>query len=494
MMFANITDSLPINAHRRPDHPAIVTADRIVAYAELADLVARTAGHLAALGVKERDLVGLALKDSIDHLVLMLAVGRCNAAMLPIDWRWGEPEKNRLVAFFRPSLTVVEDGLPPVEGGRSVTLDAAWHAAAAAAAPMPEPPSRDPDAPYILSLSSGTTGRPKGPMLTHRLTQARFIQHWAALTFNEHDRHLVSTPLYFGGGRMFALSHLFVGATVVLFPLPYRPEELVAAVEHYNISTMFMVPTILRRLMEMPAGDGPLLRKPRYVISGGSVLRPAERQAALARVSANLINYYSSSEGGAVSILLPSHTGDAANSVGRPVFMTEVEIVDDEDRRLPVGEAGIIRYRGPGVPSELYGEPEASAQAFRENWFYPGDLGRMDAGGFLHMTGRMKDMIIRGGVNIYPQDIEKVLGAVQGVHDVAVVGWPSEAMGEEVAAFVVNHGSAGTADLIAHCRAELASYKVPKAIFFVESLPKTTSGKVAKAELVERLKTGALVA
>jgi acyl-CoA synthetase (AMP-forming)/AMP-acid ligase II len=487
MLFSNITETLPLNARRRPDHPAVIQGDRTLTYGELALLVARTGFHLASQGVREGELVGIALKDNIEHIVAMLAVARIGAAILPIDWRWSQQEKQRLVDFFVPRLVLIESDATPLSAVACAFVDDAWNAAVNKADANDAPRSLDPDAPLLLSLSSGTTGRPKGPMLTHRLLQNRFVQHWAVLGFHEQDRHLVSTPLYFGGGRVFALSHIFVGATTILLPLPYQLADLIEAVSRYRISTTFIVPTLLRRLMELPWTGAPLLEGPRYVISGGSALRPAERLAALSTISSKLINYYSSSEGGAVSILLPEHSGEAAESVGRPVFMTRVEVVDDNDRLVATGVSGHIRYCGPGVPSALYRDDDQSASMFRDGWFYPGDLGMIDAQGFLHLVGRAKDMIIRGGINIYPQDIERVLAAAPGVHDAAVVGWPSQEYGEELAAFVVRAGDVAESALLTRCKAELAPYKVPRAIFFVDALPKNATGKVIKSALVEKL-------
>lgn len=487
MLFANIAESLAVNARRRPDHPAIVSSEGVLGHATFARRVGQTATVLAGLGVGERDIVGIALKDTADHLVAMYACGWLGATILPLDWRWAQPEKENLAGWFQPKLILAEGDAEPIGDHAVIRLDAGWLARRDGADPEGAPMARDPDLGLLLSLSSGTTGRPKGPLLTHRLVQNRFIQHWSVLSFHEQDRHLISTPLYFGGGRMFALSHLFIGATIVLLQLPYTPEELIASVAEHRISTMFIVPTMLRRLLALPAAERPLLDGPRYVISGGSALHASEREAALARVSPNLVNYYSSSEGGAVSLLLPAHGGETVDSVGRPVFMTEVEIVDPDDRRLPAGEIGLVRYRGPGVPSELYKDPEESRAMFREGWFYPGDMGRVDASGFLYLTGRAKDMIIRGGVNIYPQDVEKTILRMDGVEDVAVVGWPSAAFGEEIAAFVVAKPGVDAAAIIAHCRAALASYKAPRDVFFVDALPKNSSGKILKKELAARL-------
>ena len=487
MLFSNIAETLAINARRRPDHPAIISAQGVLDYATLARRVGQTATMLAGSGVGARDIVGIALKDTAEHLVAMYACAWLGATIVPFDWRWSEAEKDNLAGWFCPKLILVEDDAPPIGAHQTIRLDPSWLARREAAAPDATEIVREPDLGLILSLSSGTTGRPKGPLLTHRLVQNRFIQHWAVLSFHEQDRHLISTPLYFGGGRMFALSHLFIGATVILLQLPYAPEDLIEAVRHHRVSTMFIVPTMLRRLLSMPVQDRPVLDGPRYVISGGAALHPSERAAALAQVSPNLVNYYSSSEGGAVSILLPSHQGRTEESVGRPVFMIEVEIVDAQDRCLPVGDIGLVRYRGPGVPAELYNDPEESRTMFREGWFYPGDMGRVDASGFLYLTGRAKDMIIRGGVNIYPQDIERTILRMDQVEDVAVVGWPSAAYGEEIAAFVVARPGLEAASVIAFCRDALASYKVPRAVFFVEALPKNSAGKTLKKDLAARL-------
>jgi acyl-CoA synthetase (AMP-forming)/AMP-acid ligase II len=240
--------------------------------------------------------------------------------------------------------------------------------------------------------------------------------------------------------------------------------------------------------MELPKPSLPLLPGVRLLISSGASLYPDERRRIMRELCPNFFNFYSSSEGGGISLLRPEHPDEASLSVGKVVFGAEVQIIDQDHRPVPPGTVGMIRYRGGAVANSYYRDPQESALAFRDGWYYPGDLGRFDAGGFLHLAGRAKDMIIRGGVNIYPAEIETTLVAHAAVAEAAVVGWPARERGEEVAAFVVRRAEVSEGELIAHCRASLAPYKVPKGVFFVDALPRSGLGKVLKPALVERLR------
>lgn len=482
----NIADTLTGHAERRPDHPAIIDGPLTITYRELDPLVRRTAAHLAALGVGQGDIVGISLGDNADHLVLLYAVARLGAAILPMDVRWTQAEKVNLAEFFKASVVICEAG-GDLEGDvTSIPVDAGWRRAVAEADGSLDFPS-DEDLSLVLSLSSGTTGRPKGPMITHRHMLARFENQRVTLTFREDDRYLSATPIYFGGGRHFTMGFLFRGGTVIFFPPPFEPENLVAIVESQRATMTLVVPTILRRLLQLPEQDEPLLASLRLLYSTGAVLHPDERRAVLARVSPNLINYYGSTEGGGISVLLPEHGGPVEKSVGTAVFTTEIQVVSEAHEPVPAGEIGRIRYRGPGVAEGFYNDPEASAESFRDGWFYPGDLGRLDDAGFLYLAGRAKDMIIRAGVNIYPEEVEQTLLSHPAVRDAAVLGWPSPDKGEEVAAFVVTSGAVSEAALKDHCRERIAPYKVPRGIFFVDDLPRNSIGKVVKPELAARL-------
>jgi acyl-CoA synthetase (AMP-forming)/AMP-acid ligase II len=431
-------------------------------------------------------VVGVALADSADHLVLLYALARSERVILPMDCRWTDVERARVASHFGAALVLVEPGAP-VPGVATIGIDAAWHREVAAADPAGPFPAAPGTADLLLSLSSGTTGRPKGPMIQHRHFFRRFLTHWINLGFSNRDRFVAATPLYFGGGRTFAMSMLFSGATVVLRPPPASIEGLPAAVDASDGSVIFLVPTHFRRLLELSDEAVAPLRRLRLLLSSGAPLTEAERVDIRARLCPNFFEYYASTEGGGVSLLAPEDQAEHGASVGRPVFAVEVEVVDDADQPLGHDAVGILRYRGPGVAPGYYNDPEASAEAFRNGWFYPGDLATLNAQGFITLKGRRKDMIIRGGINIYPAEVEAILLDHPAVVDAAVVGRPSHEFGEEVAAFVRLRGPAAQAELLAWCAARLAPYKRPGEVIAVDELPRNSAGKVLKAELVARL-------
>lgn len=480
----NLAEQLALHGRQRPTHPAVIHGDVVLDYRALDLAVRRRAAHLIALGLQPGGIVGLSLRDSIEHVVMLYAVARAGGVILPMDCRWRAVEKTRLAEHFEPALVLVEPG-EAFDGARCIEADDAWRAAVERCDADREFP--DGNRGIAMSLSSGTTGRPKGPMVTHQKFFNRFWTHWVDLGFGSRETYINATPLYFGGGRSFTMSTLYAGGTVVLCPPPYKPEELAREVERTGSTVLFLVPTLLRRLLACDAATLAPLRSLKTLISSGSALTAPERVQIREQICPNFIEYYSSTEGGGVSVLSPRDQQLHGESVGRPIFGVEVQVVDDQDRRVPAGTVGRIRYRGPAVADGFYRDPEASTEAFRDGFFYPGDLGSFNDEGYLFLRGRSKDMIIRGGINIYPQEVESLLMSHAAVSDAAVVGWPSREFNEEVAAFVTLRAPVDAAELIALCKAQLAPYKAPRQVFVLDELPRNSLGKVVKAQLVEQL-------
>jgi acyl-CoA synthetase (AMP-forming)/AMP-acid ligase II len=474
------TEIFRLHARLRPTKPALIEGERTITFRELDRRINGACFALADAGFARDDIVGVALRDTAEHLLMLLALARLGATIVPMDCRWSARETLSVAHHFRVARVLVERG--------EAVADPSWLAPDVAWCDESDGVYADPavtlDSPLLLSLSSGTTGIPKGPRVSHRQFESRFMIYWINLGFTAQDRFVSSTPLYFGGGRAFALSMLYAGATVDLFPPPFRTEALIARVAAFQGTAMFLVPTMMRRLLQddFPGLAFPSLRK---LVSSGSALFLEERRAIRARLSPHLYELYSSTEGGAVSVLAPEEFELHPDSVGRPCFRVEVEVVDGEHRALPAGDVGRLRYRSPASSREYFvGD---GSEAFHDGWYYPGDLAALDAEGFVFLRGRAKDMIIRGGVNIYPGDIEQILLQVEGVTEAAVVGMKSAELGEEVVAFVTANRPFDEAALIAHCRGGLAPYKVPKQIHLVDTMPKSSVGKILKTELAKRL-------
>ncbi len=472
---------LRLHARYRPHKTAIIEGARRIDYATLDRLVDGAAHRLAKEGVARGMLVGVALRDHAEHLIALYALARLGAVILPMDCRWQTAEKATLAAHFRPERVLVETDDEAAAAHGWTALDPGW--VQESATPWHDPAVTD-DAPLVLSLSSGTTGLPKGPRATHRQFENRFMVYWVNLGLNAQDVYVSATPLYFGGGRAFTMAMLFAGATVSILSPRIRMPELAAHVQEIGGTVLFLVPTMIRRLLDegRPGLAFPSLR---VLISSGSALHPEERLAIRERLTPNLFEFYSSTEGGGVSVLTPADCDLHPDSVGRPAFRVAVEIVGEDHQPLPPDNVGRLRYRSPASAREYWNAE--GGDAFREGWFYPGDLARLGADGFLYLHGRAKDMIIRGGVTIYPQDVERIVTEIPGVRDVAVAGAPSREMGEEVAAFVVAAEGVTAEAIAAHCRARLAPYKVPSIIRFLPELPRNAGGKVVKATLLRQL-------
>lgn len=485
--------SAPIyhNANRIGGKAAIIADGRTMSHAELAANISRMARHLERLGIASGTLVGTCLDDTAEYLVIMMALADLGAIILPMDVRWTQAERVAVARGFMADLVLVSEGGAEIDGNRTVTASQSWFDEAMKAPAERRISVADRRQPLILSLSSGTTGKPKGPVISHGNILNRLQIYTVSLGFNERDRFLLSTPLYFGGGRYMALCMLMLGGTVVLARQPVSPAELLRIVDDEKITSLFLVPTLLRRLLSIcEDNDGPALPAVRRLISSGSILHARERDLIQRKLSPEFFNFYASTEGGGVSVLAPDDPETVSGSIGRPVFGTEVELVGPDHKPVPKGDVGEIRYRGGTVADGFYRDPDATAEAFRDGWYYPGDLGRYDEDGYLYLVGRTKDMIIRGGVNIYPFEIEQLLLSHPDIAEAAVVAWPSPELGEEVAAFVVPKAPLEQVDrhlLDGFCRANLAPYKVPKDFFTLAEMPKNAMGKILKANLSGRL-------
>lgn len=473
----NLAHVVRDHADRSPDKDAILFDDESISYAALVAAIEAVAAWLKNAGVEARDRVGLCMAEHPLHLIAHFAVARLDAVILPMDHRWAAIEKRDTAATFGARVVVTDgehiDGVPSLAlDGQALDTDS-----------RDLPPASNDDVDLLISLSSGTTGRPKGALLTHENFYQRFLSQWRTIGYGADDCFAILTPFYFGAGRSFGMSLLCAGGTVRIAPPPLTPPEIVSVLSDDTVTATFLPPTLLRRLFDLHAkGQPPLLANIRYLVVSGEPLHSGEALRCREAICPSIYSYYASSEGGGISVLTPDEIESYAASVGRPTYQTEVQIVDGDDNEVATGEIGRLRYRGPGVAVRQLGSDGSEQPSNADGWFYPGDLAEVLPSGHISLRGRDKEMIIRGGVNIYPTEIEATLLRLSDVSEAAVVGIQDADRGQIVRAFVVGEDLTGDA-LNRFCRENLAPYKIPQDFVILDELPKRSSGKIDKALL-----------
>jgi acyl-CoA synthetase (AMP-forming)/AMP-acid ligase II len=474
MLLAHVISAI---AQRFPDRPALVEPTGVTTYAELAQRSAALTAGLYRLGVQRGAVVMVCLGNRREHLETLLAVAHLGAAALPVDPQATPAEMSDLVNRFQPAALIAEEPPadwpaerpcvaltgPGVPYEQLVQTGGEWDGAPAS------------DDPLFIMLSSGTTGKPKGAVVSHAAMAFRFLVQVVTFRFSAEDRYLNLMPLHTGGGRSFTLSHLYLGATVWLLPR-FDARAADRLVREEGITATCVVPTMLHRIVAAGGGPWPTMR---VLISSGAPLPAADREAVLRQLTPNLYDYYASVETGGVALLGPSEHGRKPGSVGRPIWGTEVQLAG----AARVGDVGEVWYRSPGMISGYFGGE--GREAFQDGWYRTGDLGRFDEEGFLFLVGRSKEMIITGGVNVFPAEVEAALRELPQIDDAAVVGVPDSEWGERVIAFVVlaPGGHLPPEELERTLRAQLAGPKRPKAVIALPTLPRNAGGKVDKAAL-----------
>jgi malonyl-CoA/methylmalonyl-CoA synthetase len=431
---------------------------------ELASRSARAAGRLAALGLVPGDRVVMSCRTSLDLVVAHVACLRYGLVVVPTNTAYTAPELYHVLADARPSLVIADR---PVAAGGVPVLGPEL---AAADGPVPELDAVAPDSPALLGYTSGTTGRPKGAVLTHAnlLASARALV--AAWRWTSDDRLLLCLPLFHMHGLGVGLhGTLLAGASAVLLDGFSVDAVLMAAPD----ATMFFgVPTMYARLADAP--DLGALRGLRLLVSGSAPLDADLHRHIEARCGQRVLERYGMTE----TVMLVSNPYDGERRAGTVGFaLPGVEI------RL--GEGDEIEVRGPNVFGAYWERPEATAAAFRSGWFATGDVGRFDADGYLSIVGRTKELIISGGFNVYPREVEDVVRTFPGIRDVAIAGTPDPRWGEIVTAYVEADQPIDAEGLLTWTAGSLAPYKRPRRVVVVAALPRNSLGKVVRSQLAD---------
>ena len=468
--------------------------------AEFDRIVNRTAQLLKAHGVGKDNVVSLLMPNSVEYIIAYFACWKLGAVAGPVNSLLKAQEISFVISDSETkTLLVHPDFLSTIDSIRSQlpglreVIDFSDAAAAtkdfdstdSLATPSGSDINRETEA--IIIYTSGTTGKPKGCLLTHGnlLANARQISQW--LRFTQHDRLLTIMPLFhMNAVSVTTMSALYAGGSTVVSP-KFSSSRFWQIISDYQITSFGSVATMLSMLLTTyPDGvpEGLKTEQLRFAMCGSAPV-PAEVMKTFEETfNCLVIEGYGLSESTCRSTFNPPDARRRPGSCGMPIG-NEMQVVDDDDKEVANGELGEIVLRGENILKGYYRNPEATASAFRNGWFHTGDVGYRDAEGFFYIVDRKSDMIIRGGENIYPREIDEVLYQYPAVAAAATIAVPDQLYGEEVAAFVVlNEGSEATEEeVIAFCRSRLADYKCPKTVRFVSEIPKGPTGKLLKREL-----------
>ncbi|MQY21549.1 acyl-CoA synthetase [Nocardia macrotermitis] len=498
--FASVLDR---SAHRYADRVALSEADRELTHAELSVRVQALAVALRQLGLGAGDIIAVLLYNRVEFVEIMLAANRIGAAIVPLNYRLSPAEWQFILEHSEAVAILTEgefiggmDELAPrlpalrhklgvdVAQGNWLDYEGLLTPHLGASVPIVDV---EPDALQRLVYTSGTTSRPKGVMISHANLIWKNLAHILEFGLTDADNTLVCGPLYHVGGMdLPGLATLHAGGRMSLVRR-FDAAAVVDAIETLRPTNIWLAPSMMNALLQLPDILERDTSSIRFITGGGEKMPiPLLDRIGRAFPDAWFADAYGLTEtvsGDTVND--PAHMRSKVGSVGRAVAHVRIAVLDDNGEPVPAGELGEVAVRGPKVMTGYWRDPEATRKALREGWFHTGDIGRLDADGYLYIEDRKKDMIVSGGENIATPEVERVLYEHPDVLEAAVIGMSHPRWGEVPKAFVVLRpdSSLDAATLQEFCRGRLAKYKVPAEVSFIDVLPRTPSGKVLKRNL-----------
>ncbi len=485
-----------------PDKAITVFEGETTTYAQMARRAVALAGGLYESGVGRGEVVALLSYNCPEFLETVFAANYLGAIAMPINWRLAAPEVRYILEHSGARALVCDESLVELANqatkGIETTLVRACISAAVldgwtsladlrATASTAERVGAVADDVHRLMYTSGTTGRPKGVMITHGNLAWKNLAHIIEFGFTSPDLGLACGPLYHVGALDLTTTSLIAAGATTIIHRSFAASDVVDEIERSRVTTVWLAPAMVNAIMALPDITERDLSSVRVVINGGEKMPiPLIERVQRAFPSAWFADAYGLTETVSGDTFLDRDSiVSKLGSVGRPCLYLELDIWDEQGMSLPAGERGEIVMRGPKIFKGYWRNPDATVAAFAGGWFHTGDIGVRDAEGYLYIVDRLKDMIVSGGENIASSEVERVLYEHDSVLEAAVVGRPDDRWGEVPVAFVaLREGASATADVILeHCRAQLARFKVPKEITFLDALPRNPSGKVLKREL-----------
>jgi long-chain acyl-CoA synthetase len=494
-MSDNLARNLTETAARHGDRVAFKLDDAELTYAALDAASARAAGLLRARGVEPGDRVGLMLPNVPYFPVLYYGILRAGAVVVPMNVLLKEREVAyylddsgaKLLFAWHGFAEVAEAGAAKAGAECLLVSPGGFEQLLGEQEPVEEPLERDEQDTAVLLYTSGTTGQPKGAELTHpNLRKNCTIMATSLGQFSHEDVLLGALPLFHTFGQTCTMNcAVLIGATVTMIPR-FDPEKALEIIERDRVTVFQGVPTMYNAMLHANRADSADVSTLRLCMSGGAAIPVELIRAFEEKFDCPILEGYGLSETSPVASFNRPDRERKAGSIGTPIEGVEMQVWSDDGQELPQGEVGEIVIRGHNVMKGYWERPDATEAAIdADGWFRTGDMAKVDEDGYFFIVDRKKDMIIRGGYNVYPREVEEVLYEHPAVQEAAVVGIPDDSLGEEVAAAVVlkQGESADATDIKAYVKEQVAAYKYPRKIWFVDELPKGPTGKILKREI-----------
>ena len=512
--WMNLGQQLKMNAKKYPATVALKDKDRCFTYPDTTRRVNRLAHRLLSMGLSKGEKVAVFMENSIEIVEIFLATAKTGLVIVPINFRLVAREVEYIVdnsdarAFFvdsefAPIIDTIKHSLPDIPADNYVAVGPSCTGYHAYETFIADSPDYEPDAAvdsrdtWILIYTSGTTGKPKGVVRSHESHIAFYLINGVDFGFNEHDVCLNVMPLCHINSTFFTFTFLYIGASVYIHPArSFQPLEILEIIEKEKITFISLIPTHYNLILNIPEEDRTFdVTSVCKLLCSSAPVRKSMKLAIIDFFSGvDLYEGYGSTEAGIVTVLKPKDQLKKLGSIGQESLGTDfVKILDDEGREVNVGDVGELYSRGPMLFDEYYKLPEKTESSFHNGWFSAGDMARKDKDGFFQIVDRKDNMIISGGENIYPSEVEEVVGSQECVFDCAVIGLPDDKWGEKLVAVVIPKGTEEedvTEEMIMDCcRDQMAGYKRPKKIVFIkeEEMPRTPTGKILHRKLRERL-------
>lgn len=490
-MPRSLLDLLRSAVGRRPQAEAIVLAERRISYARLWSGIERVAARLREEGLQPGERVALLLGATPEYVAAYYGVLAAGGVVVALNTAAGMAEITAWLRHCGARIAVGDGRLEPQQAaGHCQWLNLAetsvW---SGQETPAPLPASLESDSSLAsIIYTSGTTGAPKGVMLSHRNLVSNVLAVADYLRLTSADRVLHALPFHYSYGNSVLHTHLAVGATVLIEPGLAYPHRVLERMARERASGFSGVPASFAVLLARAQLDAYPLHSLRYLTQAGGPMSPADIQRVRGLLpQADFFAMYGQTEATArLTYLPPQRVLDKPGSAGVAIADTEIRIVDDEANPLPAGRAGHVCARGPGVMLGYWNDPEATRRVLRDGWLWTGDVGYLDADGFLYLQGRSSDFIKTGAHRISPREIEEVLLSLGEVSEAVAAGVPDPLLGEVIKVWLVMRPGASLSarQVLAHCRHRLPLYKVPRQVVFIDAIPKTASGKVRRNVVV----------